>query len=46
MELPGNEPAEYNYAEEPDRVDEDSEESSEETETYPCTESDADGCED
>ncbi len=31
---------------EPDRVDEDSEESSEETETYPCTESDADGCED
>ena len=47
LELPGNEPIEYNYvSEEPDRVDEDSEESSEETETYPCNESDAEGCED
>ena len=47
LELPGNEPVEYNYvSEEPDRVDEDSEESSEETETHPCNESDAEGCED
>ena len=28
------------------RVDEDSEESSEDTETHPCNESDAEGCED
>ena len=43
LELPGNEPVEYNYvSEEPDRVDEDSEE----TETHPCNESDAEGCED
>ena len=47
LELPGNELVEYNYvSEEPDRVDDDSEESSEDTEIHQCHESDAEGCED
>ena len=47
LELPGNEPIEYNYVfEESDRVEEDSEEPSKGTETQPCNESDSEGCED
>ena len=47
LELPGNDPVEYDYvSEEPDRVDDDSTGTSGETETHPCNESDADGCED
>jgi hypothetical protein len=49
LELPGNEPIANNpvfIEEEPDRVEEDSAESSEDSETNPCNESDAEGCED
>ena len=47
LELPGNEPVEYNYVfEESDRVEEDSEEHSEGTEMQTCNDSDSEGCED
>ncbi len=45
LELPGNDPVDYNYvSEETDQVDDDSTESSEET--HPCNDPDAEGCED
>lgn len=49
LELPGNEPIANNpvfIEAEPDRVEEDSTESSDDSETHPCNEPDAEGCED
>ena len=47
LELPGNDPVDYNYvSEETGQVDDDSTESSEETDTHPCNDPDAEGCED
>ncbi|MBR40682.1 MAG: hypothetical protein CMA89_02180 [Euryarchaeota archaeon] len=45
LELPGNEPVDHYYGLEEDAV-EDSETSSEEAETHPCNETDAENCED
>ena len=47
LELPGNDPVDYYYvSEETGQVDDDSTESSEETDTHPCNDPDAEGCED
>jgi hypothetical protein len=53
LELPGNEPianmldgAFVSIEEEPDRVEEDSAESSEDSETHSCNEPDSENCED
>ena len=46
LEFPANEPIEYHYLLVEQEVEEGSAESSEDTETHPCNEADAEGCED